>query len=466
MNKNESPSAGNESKEQQETENTSKDISESREERISEINKELESFNQKTTTEEEMNSIQNERDQEYQNQIADLESGLGIKLSDESSSMIHKNLVDTVVEGAQRDNETFDALNEEKRSLQLYNNLELGENAEETIQNARESINAKDEDGSKIAMFEEAIEYYTNEQEKLAEIPVRHSTGSYSLAKILEEGVLDSNKNKLTGEHATTLRVNESEDEPGKPTSLAVEGYEQSDTVSLMYAKKNSQKPELVLDSQEITEKSIEDQIVNKVFSELPNLKPNERELVRKIVESIKDSREMSDEDVMKEKMQSLSERTYYYDETHIKQMIDKTKTEIAQLENENNTWEVKKKKGELQMLEQRIENYKNETPEMQKELDNSFPVIITYEGKDLPREDLNKLIPGLISERKTNTALSNSEMRQIQVPQKNIEQLKTWINKRLSQENISNDEREILENIRVVPLEYLEAKNIINETK
>lgn len=487
MNENESPTTGNESKEKQETENTTKDISESREERISEINKELENFNHKATTEEDIGLIQNERNQEYQNQIADLEGELGIKLSNESTSMIHQNLVNNVTEGAHSDNETFNALNNEKKSLQLYNNLELGENAEEIIQNAKELIKTSDEDGSKLAIFEEALEYYSNEQEKLAETPVNHSTSSYSLACILERGILDGNLNKLSGEHADTGRIHsskEKKDKKEKPkekeNSLSVPGYEQSDTVSLMYAKKNSRNPDLILDSQDITGKTIEEQIVNKVFSELPNLKPEEREIVTDVVEKIKNGRDMSDEDVMKEKMESVSKRTYYYDKNHVKGKINDIKAEIADLnkiieklepeedkkEIEDNQWEIKKKKGNLKVLEKRIENYKDEIPEMKKVIDNPFPVILTYEGNNIPQEDLDTIIPGLISERQTNTKLKNSEMRQIQVPKKNIEQVKAWVTKKLSQEETNNDEREALENIKIVPLEYLEAKNIINETK
>jgi len=471
MKENKSPSTENENKEQLKSEPTTQDVSEAREDRICQIDKELDDYNVKATSEEEISTIQSARDEECQAQITDLEDGLGIKLGTESTTMIRKNLVDSVIDGAKEDNETFDSLNNEKRFLRLYNNLELGENAEEIIQNAKKSVEEKDEDGSKTAMFESALGYYSSEHEKIAETPVHHSTGSYSLAKILKGGALDSNKNNLTGEHATTLRKKEKgeEDKEGKPTSLAVGGYEQSEAVNLLYAKKNSQNPDLVLDSQEITGVSVEDQLVKKVFSELPSLTSEEHETVTEAVKFIKKGRDISDEEVMSEKIKEVTERVYYYNEDHINKLIDEKRDEILQLADKNDSWSIKKRKeGEvvIQDLKERIEIYKSETPEMQKELDNAFPVIISYEGKDLPEEDLNTLASGLVSERKTRKVIENSEMRQIQVPQNNIEQVKLFIARRINQPTISSEEKKALENIKIVPLEYLEAKNIINETK
>ena len=193
-------------KQNQEIAEPAKSPSEHRQERIEEIDQELERFNYQAKSQAEIQEVQKQREEEYQMQMKKLGD---LPVGEESREIIHGKMVGEVIEHARDENEMFIGLNKERRKLILYNNLELGENAEEVIEKARSLILEKDNTGEKIKTFEEALEYFSQPQEKIADIPVFHSTGSWSLAKIIEGGVLQSDQNTLTGEQATTLRGTE-----------------------------------------------------------------------------------------------------------------------------------------------------------------------------------------------------------------------------------------------------------------
>ncbi|MBU1119577.1 hypothetical protein KKH43_06890 [Patescibacteria group bacterium] len=89
--------------------------SEIRNERLTQINQELEVFNHQTSSPEEIQQIQEQREQEYQSKVVELEEGLGTKLGQESTDMIHQNMVDSTIKQAQRDNERLDNLQRLKK---------------------------------------------------------------------------------------------------------------------------------------------------------------------------------------------------------------------------------------------------------------------------------------------------------------------------------------------------------------
>src|SRR3989304_5326006 len=72
-----------------------------RDARIRQINQELADFSIKAQTEDEINAVQAERDQEYQDKIQELETGLGQPLSEETKALIHHNIVESTIERAQ-----------------------------------------------------------------------------------------------------------------------------------------------------------------------------------------------------------------------------------------------------------------------------------------------------------------------------------------------------------------------------
>ena len=95
-----------------------KSPSELREERLMLINQELDAFGTQTSQPEEIQQIQEQREQEYQAKVAELEQGLGTQLGDESKDLIHENMVDSAIEQARKDNERFDNLQRLKKAAE------------------------------------------------------------------------------------------------------------------------------------------------------------------------------------------------------------------------------------------------------------------------------------------------------------------------------------------------------------
>jgi len=419
--------------------------------RIEEINRELSEYNHAADTSEEVDRIQIQREAQYQTKVAELESGLGKKLGNESAEMIHANLVDSVIEQAQKENEKFDSLSAEKKRLVLFNNLELGENAEEVIAKARKLIESKDSDGSKMKVFEEALDYYSRPQEILADTPIYHSTGSYGLAKILEHGALESKKNIATGEQAAT-------GEEIDTTSFVIGGYKQSETVSYFYARKNERQSRLALDKKDIMGIGCEEDIVESVFAELPGLGEAERTQVETALKKMKGNREISDTELMSEKMKDLQDRKYVFNAEEERKVLAALK-ERLQGASEDQRWNLNKK---IAKLEERMKIYNGEAPEMQQEMSDPFPAILIYEGKYLPVEDLTTLTSGLVSERRTKQPIENGLLKQIQTPLGEINKVKEWLRTRIDSLPPDSPERRVLEDVKIVPLEYFEARSII----
>lgn len=445
--------------EQPQHESAAQTLTEKRSVRIDQVSKELDRFSHVASSQQEIDIIQSQREQEYQSKLAEIESGLGQKLSDESAEMIHANLVDSVIGQAQKENERFDALTEERKKLTLYNNLELGENAEEIVAKARTLIAGRDSDGSKIKAFEEAMDYYSQSPETSAVTPIFHSTGSYGLAKILEHGALESRKNIATGEQAAT-------GEEIDTTSFVIGGYDQSETVNYFYARKNERQNKLALDKKDITGAGCEEDIVKTVFAELPQLNEQEQWQVKSAIATLKGERKISDEELMAEKMKGLQERKYYFSPEQAQQKLSALKAELEDIKRKGDQWKIDKKIQEIAKLENGIKTYENESPAMQQEMTDPFPTVLIYEGKNLPETDLTTLTSGLVSERRTRQPIENSQLKQIQVPQNEINKVVQWIRAKIESLPQNSPDRKALSEVKIVPLEFFEAKSIIKEIK
>lgn len=102
MNDNEKQPKTTEIFEKPQPESAPQTLAEKRTTRIEQIENELADFNHAASSQEEIDVIQSQREQEYQSKLTELESGLGQKLSEESTEMIHSNLVNSVIEQAQK----------------------------------------------------------------------------------------------------------------------------------------------------------------------------------------------------------------------------------------------------------------------------------------------------------------------------------------------------------------------------
>lgn len=346
-----------------------------------------------------------------------------------------------------------------KVTHELSERLGLGENAAERIDAAREMIDGAGSSEEAKRIFEEALEYYSRPKKSLGETPVFHGTGSFALAKLLESGELSSVRNKVTGEQATTGR-----DAP--ETSLAIGGYESSEIVSDFYALKNQVRPRLELSKNEVLGSSLDQDLLLGVFEELPNLDPKDQEHVRSYIERQKEVKGVpgiSDDEFLALKTEEVKSRVHHFDEAMLRKDIDQIKADIIKAEMDGSDWKIKEMLGpKLALYEGRLEAFQNESPEMQKEMKDPFPVVLIYEGAGLPQEDLTKKVSGLVCERQTAKAISNSELKQIRVPKAEIAKVEEWVARRMEGLLEGSPERDALENMEIVPLEFFEAKKIV----
>lgn len=350
----------------------------------------------------------------------------------------------------------------QKTDLQMFANLNLGKNTAEAISAAEELIRKKDTDGSKLEIFKEALNYYTIESDYLAELPVFHSTGSYALAKILENGGLDSTKNLgVTGEKRETKAKNDF-------TSLVISGYAQAEVISHFYARKNEKQSSLILDRKEITGKEPEDDL-EVIYRELPGLKEDERRHVLNELKKYKKDENIDDETLLNSKINELKSSSFYFKKDEVENELKNKKKglkktarawlaeTILNKQKPKEPWR-ELLEADVSSLQQLINFYKSENEILKKEMLNPFPVILTYEGKNLPIKDLTTLTSILVSERRIQSVISNNLLRQIQVPNNKIELVKKWIS--MLPENMKGE----LSGVKIIPLEYYEAKKIIQD--
>lgn len=96
-----------------------------KDERLIQIDQALEGFSRRASSSAEIQQIQKQREQDYQLQLKKLEGELGADLSEESAGMIHKNMVDSTIEQAKKDNERFDGLQRLKKAAETLSPADL-----------------------------------------------------------------------------------------------------------------------------------------------------------------------------------------------------------------------------------------------------------------------------------------------------------------------------------------------------
>ena len=347
----------------------------------------------------------------------------------------------------------------------LIERLGLRENGREIVERAREIVLANAENPeTALQMFEQALEYYAQPEKNVAETPVYHSTGSYGLSNILESGALSSVRNKTTGEQATTGR-------DAQETSLVIGGYDSSETVSYAYARLNEKKSRLKLDKHQVMGTSMAKEIVQHVYDEIPNLEPSEQQVVRDYIAGQKrhaKAEGMTDEEFLGRKMAELTDRKYYFDEGQVRQGLDHLKADVISARIQGKEYRITDKGGlneKIANYEGRLKSFQDESPEMQDAMRDPFPVMLTYEGSGLPKEDLATPVSGLISERQTKEPIGNAGLKQIRAPQDSLPKVREWIEKRIAALPEDSPERIALENVEIVPLEFFEAKRIVDAT-
>ena len=92
-----------------------------RQQRIEEIDKELQKINYHTENKAEIDQIQNEREKQYEETIKEIEEGLGIRLSDESVNLIKQKMINGVINQALDYKEHFDSLIKERDQIRRIN---------------------------------------------------------------------------------------------------------------------------------------------------------------------------------------------------------------------------------------------------------------------------------------------------------------------------------------------------------
>jgi hypothetical protein len=424
-----------------------KNPKEQREEKLLQINTELQSFNSRARSDQEVKDIEKSRNDEYQQKKAQLESDLG-PLSAESEGLIHRNMVADVVDAAYKENNRFNFLQNEKKKLILYNNLDLGKNSEAAIIKSRKAIEDQDPNGEKMKIFNKALEYYSKPLKKIADVPIYHGTGSGSLYKIFEKGMLDSSKNIFGGEKGVTGKSHGG-------TSFAIGGYGQSEMVGHLYARMNERKSRLIVDSKSIFGNNIASgkEMMEVIHQELPKLKPEERRFVEEKLKSV------NTEDVIN----LFDNEKYYFDydaiSNELQELKDKLEGKQGEITDEDYKEYLQKR---IPYLENQIEGYDKMSDEEKEILKNPFGVVLVYDGGELPKKDLETFTTAGICERRTKEPIRNSKIKQIHAPHSEMAQINDWIKKRIQILPEDSEERKALENVEIIPLEYFETKSII----
>lgn len=398
--------------------------------------------------------LKSERNEDGEPSSSDYaQSELTLQKEREGQEKIDNEKLEKVRQALLAENEASDGddviLNKSKETI-LYNNLELGNNPKELINKARELIVRQDTNGEKVKIFNEALHYYSNQQEEIGEVPIYHGTGSHSLYKIIESGEIDSSKNIFGGEKIITGKSHGG-------NSFAIGGYDQSEIFSHLYARMNEKEPNLLIDSKSIFGDEIASgkEVLDVIYRELPKLKPEERSFIEKELRGI------SSEDVIK----LFDNEKYYfdYDATYsewqeIKEKLEGKRGEITDKRYRS---EIEEKLPELESL---VRGY-NESSDREKEmLRSTYGIVLVCEGNGLPREDLENFTTGGICERRTKKPIEISKIKQIRAPYNKISQIKEWVDEKIKKLPEDSEERKSLENVKIIPLEYFEVKSTIKK--
>lgn len=104
-----------------------------------------------------------------------------------------------------------------------------------------------------------------------------------------------------------------------------------------------------------------------------------------------------------------------------------------------------------------KIELFNSKSPEEQQEILHQFPCYIVVEGDDLAVTESGWLGPN-VKELQSYDVVSRDRIREIQVPEAKIPEVEKWL------QDDEGKRKPGLENVRVVPFEYFEMKEVIEK--
>ncbi len=464
-----------------------KTSAEIRQERLTQIDQELSGFNYQPNSPEEIQQIQKQREKEYQSKLAELETGLEAGLSEESKEMIHKNMVNSEIEQAQKENERFDRLNIQKTILKNIENKDFGmkisptesENlTEDAFEKALDQLLDADFDlprNERIKLFRQTLEYYASEH-PIAEKPVWHSTSSFSLRKGLEEGF--SGGKISGGESASSEYV-------GKPLSITHPDYPTSEDFQEMFARLCAKGSEsLSVDSEGLTGDSLP-----KVFYESFLKQLSEKDKKELIAKRLNLDSGIKAVEAEKSKIYDEYEKKYgkeegekltkeYFATDEALKRFDKIKESTAEISPDKITDEMIAKMTSPKAISAAITDFEQrsyvppvdtiekevlptiENQELREELRNEvhepFPCMITFElaGKEKQASSVMK------SESPTHIPFEDhffgvftaEDIKEIRVPLNQIQKTRKWL------------EQKGLSEVNIVPIEVYEVKRLIED--
>lgn len=278
----------------------------------------------------------------------------------------------------------------------------------------------------RLKLFHQTLEYYANNQ-KVAELPIWHSTSSYALRKSLEEG-FEGGHGNYSGEHSHIKGTEEINYDAQKPLSVSYTDHPTSELSQQLYAKLSCKKEDLSkfisLDYEKITE----DLLVVQLIESLREHDLEELKIMIALSKKLKPE-EISDDEALQFKI-SEQDIEKWKKRTHEPNFI-KIKNEV--LPNID----------DLDLREQ-----------LSQEAQHSFPCFVTFEAENL-KQNLTRFSRGkheahLPYEDHYWGNLPANQIREIRVPQNQIEKTKKWL------------EEKGLTDVPVIPIEVYEVKRLI----
>lgn len=276
----------------------------------------------------------------------------------------------------------------------------------------------------RLELFKQTIEYYSTPTE--TEVPLWHSTSSFSLRNGLEEG-FQGGFGKITGEAA--LKIPEGQ-EVQKGLSVAHPEYYTAEVFQQIFARVSARKEDLAkdlsIDSERITGETLPEVFVRELFASMS------RDEVRLML--IKNYR-VNPEDITDE-------------------YIERKKREFIDIFNKRENTEEQRRK-ERKFLSTVVDPILKKDLEI--EIEHHFPCFITFEGKGkehhlttVSRGEKPTHIP---QEDMFWDKLMGEDIREIRVPQNQITKVQGWL------------EAKGLKDARIVPIEVYEIKRIIQNS-
>lgn len=475
----------NNQKNQEKKREPEKNAQEIRQQRLATINSELENFQNASGNYEDINKISSQKEQEFQDIIKNLEIKPDQPLSQESVTMIHKNIVDSAIQQVHTGNEYLDKLNIKKTILENLDNNDFkkkisptkAENLTENVfDKALEKLLTADIDlpkNERIKLFRQTLEYYAKKQ-PTAESPVWHSTSSYSLRKGLEEGFSGG---KISGGE------NAKQESVGKPLSITHPDFLTAEDFQEMFARLCAKGSEsLTVDSEKITGDSLPKIFFESFSKQLTNDEKKEFMAKRlnldsasnavnnetdKIYKEYENKYGAGGENIAKEYLQTkeASERLEEAGKKALKitpdkiteEMINKTISPEA-MRVAINDFEKRSYVPPVEKIEQEIlPTIKDEKlrEELRSEAHFPFPCMITFELKG-KEEQAHSIMKGetpthIPFEDHFYGTFNSNDIKEIRVPLNKVEKTKDW------------STQKGLTDVEIVPMELYEVKRIID---